>query len=59
MDTYKEAIDECPDDTSPDMMEDCVNNNLDDTNKKGLNEINDIGNGEDEEKKPKTLKMMV
>ena len=47
LDTYKEVIDECPDDTSTDMMEDGVNKNLDDTNKKYLNEINEIGVYED------------
>ena len=30
MDAYEEVIGEFPDDTSPDMMEDCVNKNLDD-----------------------------
>ena len=34
MDTYKDVIDELPDDTSIAMMQYCVNNNLDDTNKK-------------------------
>ena len=43
MNTYKQVIDECPDETSTTMMEDCVNKNLDDRNRKGLNEITDIG----------------
>ena len=33
MDTYKEVIDEFPYDTSTAITEDCVNKNLDDTNK--------------------------
>ena len=33
MDTYKEVINEFPNNTSTSMMEDCVNKNLDDTNK--------------------------
>ena len=32
MDTYKEVIDEFPDEKPTDMMEDFVNKNLDDTN---------------------------
>ena len=36
-------IDEFPDDTSPVMMEDCVNKHLDDITRKYLNEINEIG----------------
>ena len=28
-----EVIDECPDDTSPVVMEDCVNKNLDETHR--------------------------
>ena len=47
MDTYKEVIDECPDDTFTSMMEDCVNRNLSDKNKNLLNEINQIGLYED------------
>ena len=47
MDTYKELIYEFPDDTSTALMEDCFNNNLDDINKKCLNEINEIGVDED------------
>ena len=43
MDTYKEVIDECPADTFTDMMEAFNNKNLDDTSKKYLNELNDIG----------------
>ena len=42
MDTYKEVIGECSDDTSTAMMEDFVNKNLDDRNRKYLNEINYI-----------------
>ena len=37
------VIDEFPDDTSTSTMEDCVNNNLDDINRKYLNEINETG----------------
>ena len=42
-----ELIYELPGDTSPVVMEDCVNNNLDDITRKYLNEINDIGVDED------------
>ena len=42
MDTYDEVIYECSDDTPTAMMEDCVNNNLDDTNTNYLNEVNEI-----------------
>ena len=38
-----EVIYECPDETSTFVMEDCVNKNLDDTTRKYLNAINDIG----------------
>ena len=38
-----EVIYECPDDTSPVVIEDCVNKNLDDITRKYLNEINQIG----------------
>ena len=41
--TYKEVMYEFPDDTSTTMVEDCVNKNLDYTNKKYLDNINDIG----------------
>ena len=41
MDTYKEVIYECPDDTFLDILQDCVNENLDD--KKDLNQVNAIG----------------
>ena len=42
-----ELIYKLPGDTSPVVMEDCVNNNLDDITRKYLNEINDIGVDED------------
>ena len=34
---------ECPDDTYPFVMEYCVNRNMDDTTRRDLNEINEIG----------------
>ena len=43
LDTYKEIIDEWPDYEFAATMKDCANNNLDDTYKKYLNEINEIG----------------
>ena len=43
MDTNKGVMDECQDDTSIAMMQDCVNKNLDNINRKHLNEINEIG----------------
>ena len=43
MDTFEEVIYECPDETSPAMMQDSVNNNLDDNNNNYLNEVNDTG----------------
>ena len=48
MDTFEEVIDECPYDTSPNLMEDCLNENLDDNNKTDFIEVNDTGiyNGE-------------
>ena len=30
--SYEEVIDECPDYTSQDMVQDCVNGNMDDNN---------------------------
>ena len=45
MHTYEEVIDELPQYTTTNMMKDCVNKNLDDRNRKGLNEITDIGVG--------------
>ena len=36
-----------PDNTYPVLMEDCVNNNLDDITRNDLNEINEIGVGEE------------
>ena len=47
MDIYKEVIYKFLDDTSTAMMEDCVNKHLDDTNKKYLKEINQIGDDEE------------
>ena len=35
-DTLKKLIEECPDDTSPVEMEDCVNDEVDDENKRNL-----------------------
>ena len=43
LDTYKEVIDKCLDDTSTNTMEDCVNDNLYYTDKKYLNKVNQIG----------------
>ena len=43
LDTYEEVIYECSNDTPTDMMEDCVNKNLDDTNKNYFNEVSEIG----------------
>ena len=48
MDTYKEVIDEYPDDISTYTMEDCVNNNQDDASKNILNEGNNIGVDDEE-----------
>ena len=42
LDTYEEVIYECSNDKPTDMMEDCVNRNLDDKNKNNLNEVNEI-----------------
>ena len=42
MDTYKGVIDEYPGETSTSILDYCVNRNLYDTNKKYLNEVNDI-----------------
>ena len=53
-----EIIYECPDDTSPVVMEDRVNKNLDNITRKYLNEINEIGvNEEEEEKKMQKMKI--
>ena len=50
-----ELIDEFPDNTSLVLMEYCGNKNLDDRNRKVLNEINEIGVDEEGvEKKLKT-----
>ena len=38
-----EIIDECSDDKSPVVMEDCVNKNLADITRKYYNETNDFG----------------
>ena len=38
-----EVRDECPDDTSQVVTEDCVNNNLYDTSRKYLSKIDEIG----------------
>ena len=40
--TYKQLIDELPGDTPTDMIEDFVNKNLDDTNRKDFNYITQI-----------------
>ena len=58
MDAYEEVIEEWPDDTSPDMMEDCVNNNLDDL-KNDLNEVNDIDVDNEDVEEKKIPKMKV
>ena len=47
MDNYQGLIDEWPDDTSAEKMEYCVKNNLDNINRKYLNEINEIDVGEE------------
>ena len=55
MDTCEEVIDECPDGTSTDMMYDCVNKNLDNTNKNDSNEVNEIGVDDKEGEKTKEI----
>ena len=42
-DTLKEVIKYCPDDTYPDMMEDCVNEESDDRNQNDFIEENETG----------------
>ena len=42
-----EVRDECPDETSPVVMEYYVNKNLDDISRKYLNDINEIGVNEE------------
>ena len=48
MDTFEEVIYECPHDTSTNMMENNINENLNDNNKNNLNDLNETGLDDEE-----------